>query len=108
MTFKLLRSLRLAAILLLSFMAALAAGRPLSAQSAGTGSITGTVTDASGGVVPNVTVEATSVDTGQSHGATTGTDGAYRFSLLPPGKYNVTFRAEHFKPVQIPAVTVNV
>ncbi len=108
MTSKMFRNVRLAAILLVSFVAALAAGGPVSAQSAGTGSLTGTVTDASGGVVPNVTVEATSVDTGQSHSATTGTDGAYRFSLLPPGKYNVTFRAEHFKPVQIPAVVVNV
>ena len=108
MTSKLLRSLRLVAILSVSFMAALAAARPLSAQSAGTGSLTGTVTDASGGVVPNVTVAAASVDTGRSHGATTGSDGVYRLSLLPPGKYNVTFRAEHFKPVQIPAVTVNV
>ena len=55
MTSNLLRGLRLAGVVLLSFMAALAAARPLSAQSAGTGSLTGTVTDDSGAVVPNVT-----------------------------------------------------
>jgi hypothetical protein len=108
MTPKLLPSLRLAATLLLSFMAALTAAGPLSAQSAGTGSLTGTVTDASGAVVPNVTVTATSVATGSAHGTSTGADGVYRFSLLPPGKYSVTFRAQQFKPVEIPAVTINV
>jgi Carboxypeptidase regulatory-like domain len=101
-------SLRLAAIILLMFVAALAVARPLSAQSAGTGSLTGTVTDASGAVIPNARVTATNAGTGQSYTATTSTDGAYRFSLLPPGKYNVKFAAPQFKPVQSLAATVNV
>jgi hypothetical protein len=108
MTFKSLSSFRLAAVLLLSFVAALAVARPLFAQSAGTGSLTGTVTDSSGAVVPNVTVTATSVGTGQSYPATTGADGAYRFSLLPPGKYNVKFEAPQFKTVESLAATVDV
>ena len=38
---------------------------PLLAQSASTGALSGTVTDATGAVVPNVTVTATNTDTGQ-------------------------------------------
>ena len=37
----------------------------LGAQTAATGALTGTVTDSTGAVVPNTTVTATSVDTGQ-------------------------------------------
>jgi Carboxypeptidase regulatory-like domain len=101
-------SLRLAAMILLMSVAALGVAQPLSAQSAGTGSLTGTVTDASGAVIPNVTVTATNSGTGQSYAASTSTNGAYRFSLLPPGKYNVKFAAAQFKPVESLAATVNV
>jgi carboxypeptidase family protein len=78
------------------------------AQTAGTGALTGTVTDPSGAVIPNVTVTAISVDTGQARTATTGTDGTYKISLLPPGNYRVTFEASGFKPVEIPSATVTV
>jgi Carboxypeptidase regulatory-like domain/TonB-dependent Receptor Plug Domain len=80
----------------------------LSAQTAASGALTGTVTDASGAVIPNATVTATSVDTGQARTATTGSDGAYTIGLLPPGKYRVKFEASGFKPVEIPAATINV
>ena len=80
----------------------------LSAQTAGTGALTGTVSDSSGAVIPNATVTATSVDTGQSRTAMTASDGAYTISLLPPGKYRVRFGASGFKPVEIPSATINV
>jgi Carboxypeptidase regulatory-like domain/TonB-dependent Receptor Plug Domain len=99
---------RIAAVVVLSLMIVMTFAVSLSAQSAGTGALTGTVTDPSGGVVPNVTVTATSADTGQAHVATTSGDGSYRFSLLPPGKYNVKFSAASFKSVEIQGVTVNV
>jgi hypothetical protein len=79
----------------------------VAAQTAGTGALTGRVTDASGGAVSNVTVTATSVDTGQVRNAITGTDGAYRFDLMPPGNYRVKFEATGFKPVEIPSATIN-
>ena len=79
----------------------------LMAQTAGTGALTGRVTDASGTVVANATVTATSVDTGQARSATTGTDGTYKFDLLPPGHYQVKFEAAGFKTVEIPSATVN-
>ncbi len=69
----------------------------LLAQSAGTGALTGTITDPTGAVVPNVTVTLTSADTNQVRTAMTGADGSYKFSLLPPGAYRVRFAAAGFK-----------
>ena len=80
----------------------------LLAQSAGTGALTGTVTDPTGAVVPNVTVTLTSADTNQARTANTGADGAYKFSLLPPGTYRVRFAAPGFKTSEIGGVTINV
>ncbi len=54
-----------------------------------TGSILGVVRDASGGVLPGVTVTATNVDTNQKQSARTDTAGEYRILALPVGKYNV-------------------
>jgi hypothetical protein len=80
----------------------------LMAQTAGTGALTGTLTDPSGAVVPNAMVTATSLDTGQVRTATTGADGAYTMGLLPPGNYSVKFEAAGFKPVEVPSATVTV
>src|SRR5579872_2476180 len=80
----------------------------LLAQSAGTGALTGTITDPSGAVVPNVTVTLTSTDTNQVRTAITGADGGYKFALLPPGTYRIRISAAGFKTAEISAVTVNV
>ena len=60
----------------------------LSAQ--GFGSINGTVTDASGAVVPNAEVTAVQVGTGISSTTTTGGQGNFVFPILPPSTYNIT------------------
>src|ERR1019366_5193158 len=78
------------------------------AQTASTGALIGTVTDSSGAVVPNVTVTATSVDSGQARTSMTASDGSYKFNLLPPGGYRVRFEAAGFRPIEIPSATVNV
>jgi len=94
---------------LLALTCLLAPATPfLMAQTAGTGALTGTVTDPSGAVVPNVRVTATSVDTGQARTAMTGSDGTYNIGLLPPGNYRVTFETAGFKPVEVPSATVTV
>ena len=80
----------------------------LLAQSAGTGALTGTVTDATGGVVPRAQVTLVSTDTNQSRAVTTGADGVYKFALLPPGTYRVRFSAPGFKTAEVSAITVNV
>ncbi len=99
MTYK--RLLRVAALL------AMGVGSLL-AQSAGTGAITGTVTDASGAVVPNVTVTSTNAGTNQTRTAITGADGIYRFNLLEPGAYRVRFSVTGFKTAEVASITLNV
>ncbi len=77
-------------------------------QTAGTGALTGTITDPTGAVIPKVTVTATNTDTGQARTAVTSSDGAYTISLLPPGTYKVTFSATGFKTAETDAVRINV
>jgi hypothetical protein len=80
----------------------------LSAQTAATGALTGTVSDPSGALVPNVTVTATNTDTSQMRTATTAVDGVYKFGLLAPGTYRVKFEASGFKAAEFPSVAVTV
>ena len=87
---------------------ALALQAALLGQSAGTGALTGTVTDMTGGIVPAATVVLTSTDTNQTRTATTGADGSYKFSLLPPGNYRARFSAPGFKTAEVTSITVNV
>ena len=81
---------------------------PVQAQSASTGGLIGTVSDPSGGVIAGATVTATNLGTGQSRTTTTDANGAYRFSLLPPGNYDVKFSASGFKTADVPSITVDV
>ena len=81
---------------------------PLKGQSAGTGALTGTVTDPSGAVVPDVTVTIVNAETNQTRSVTTGNDGVYKFTLLTPGSYKVRFSASGFKTSEVASVTVNV
>jgi len=60
------------------------------AQTMTTGDIVGTVTDASGAIVPNVKITAKFVDTNEVHQEVTNSNGQYRFSLMTPGDYLVT------------------
>lgn len=96
-------SCQLLAIVLLTVCAS-----SLLAQSAGTGALTGTVTDPGGGVIPRASVTLTNTETNQVRETATGADGAYKFSLLPPGTYRVRIGAQGFRTAEIPAVTVNV
>ena len=63
--------------------------------------ITGVVKDASGGVLPGVTVEASSPDLIEKvRTATTGPDGQYRILNLRGGTYSVTFSLPGFSTVR--------
>ena len=57
----------------------------LLAQSGATAALTGRVTDATGAVLPGVTVTATATATNQTRTAITAEDGVYRLPLLDPG-----------------------
>ena len=72
---------------------------PALAQIGQTASLTGTVTDATGAVLPGATVTvAGEALIGGSRTATTDADGRYRFPALPPGTYTMTVElGESFK-----------
>src|SRR5882672_4948766 len=61
------------------------------------GSISGTVTDATGAVVPQAHVALKSAGTGLSREATTNAEGVYALPDLPPGTYTLTVSATGFK-----------
>ena len=68
-----------------------------SAQGTSTGAITGTVKDASGGVLPGVAVEASSPALIEKVRATvTDEKGEYKIIELRPGTYSVTFTLQGF------------
>src|SRR5262245_44815986 len=74
----------------------LAMAPPASAQFQ-RGSIYGAVTDASGGVLPGVTVTLESSALLQPQTFVTAADGTYRFPALSPGVYNVTIDLAGFR-----------
>ena len=70
------------------------------------GVITGTITDPTGAVVPNATVTIRNVGTNISQSTTTGSEGSYRFSLVPPGTYTVDVKAANFAEVKATGIVV--
>ena len=72
-----------------------------------TGQISGTVQDATGAVVPNVTVTAKGVTTGTMRSTVTNTAGVYVLPNLHPGDWEVTLSASGFS-TQKKRVTVDV
>ena len=77
------------------------------AQLSGKGSVTGTVADASGAVIPNATVVATNGSTNISTETKTTGAGAYTFPNLDPGIYSITVSAEGFQKLKQENVHVN-
>ena len=61
-----------------------------------TADIIGRVTDASGAVLPGVTVTAENLGTHETRVAPTGGSGDYAFTLLPIGRYKVTIELQGF------------
>jgi hypothetical protein len=72
------------------------------------GSITGTVKDPTGAVLPDVQVTATNIDTKVENTATTNDLGLYRILNLPIGRYSVVFSRSGFKSYERKGITVAV
>ena len=98
-----LRSLRFAALLFALTALPFAAH----AQTA-TATLSGTVEDEKGAVVPGVTVAVLNVDTSFRRESTTNDSGSFLFTLLPPGHYSLTAERQGFKVMQVPSIVLNV
>ena len=72
-----------------------ASGR-LFGQAGATGTISGTVTDSSGAILPNVKITVTNTATNQSTHTVTSSAGDYNAPSLNPGTYTVTAEAPGF------------
>jgi hypothetical protein len=76
--------------------------------SAQTATVVGTITDPSGSVVPNVTVTATHVETGQVRSTKASDAGQYLFADVPIGHYTLKAEASGFGIAQQNDVVLNV
>src|SRR5689334_22628049 len=65
-------------------------------QTVVTGDIAGSVTDASGAVIPTSALTLKSSATGETKTANTGKNGDFRFALLRPGTYSLSVTAKGF------------
>lgn len=79
----------------------------VSAQTA-TATLTGTVADQNGAVIPSVEVTVENTGTRIKREVTTNENGSFTVPLLPPGEYTIMFRRDGFASVQVPKVVLNV
>ena len=73
-----------------------------------TASITGTVTDSTGAVIPGASVTVTETQTGVSHSITTGNGGDYQIPFLPVGVYSVSVHKDGFESTTRSGLKLNV
>ena len=71
-----------------------------------TADIVGTVTDASGAVLPGATITLTNTGTNVSRTSTTSASGDYVFNLLQVGTYGVKVEMKGFKTFTAPNITI--
>src|SRR5438874_4288462 len=99
-----LMRLRASFVLLLStllFAASLAI-----AQSGNQGSIEGTVTDTSGALIAGAHVKATNVATDAVNEATAGSEGVFKFPVLPVGTYDLVIDHSGFSNTTMKGISV--
>ena len=72
------------------------------------GSVTGTVTDSTGAVIPGAQISIVNAETGVESAAETGINGVYLVPNVPPGQYNIAAEADGFKRVEVNGLRLNV
>src|SRR5258706_3060508 len=72
------------------------------------GSISGTVTDQTGAVVPDTTVTALNLDTTVQQTTKTNSNGAYTLTNLPVGRYEIEIIRDGFKPYKRTGLVIDV
>src|SRR5262249_25637420 len=66
-----------------------------------TATLSGTVLDSQGAVVPDVAITISSRATGLKRQTTTNSEGLFTLPLLPPGIYSLQAQREGFSPVEV-------
>jgi hypothetical protein len=100
------RIFMLAAVLLL-LMGLAATPRRAFAQGGVTATLSGTVFDSSGAVVPGATITAKNKATASTTTAVSGADGLFTIPALEPGNYRVTVTLQGFKTAALEDVRLN-
>ena len=72
------------------------------------GTITGTITDPTGAIIPSATVTLTDTDTGLVLTGPTNKSGVYVFSPIKIGTYSVKAESKGFSVTQVSGLTLNV
>src|SRR5579863_7018588 len=72
------------------------------------GSISGTVTDQTGAVVPDATITALNLDTTTQQSTKTNSNVFYTFTTLPVGRYQIEILREGFKPYKRTGLVLDV
>src|SRR5437016_14515918 len=89
--------------LLFLFFAALASG-----QAVAVAEVSGTITDPSGGALPNAQVTMTETGKRLSRSTTTDVTGYYLLTNLPVGPYNLAVSAQGFRDYVVPGIVLQV
>ena len=71
-----------------------------------TADVLGTVTDASGAVLPGITITVHNHDTGADSSSTSDSAGNYMVRMLPVGRYSIKATSSGFKTWTVPEVTL--
>lgn len=90
--------------LVLAFLAI--CGLPVLGQT--TSSLTGTVTDPTGAVVPGASVVVKNNETGQEYTAKTNDDGVFTIPSLATGMYTATISVKNFKQAKVTEIKIDV
>jgi len=97
------------ALILFPLILGLIAGRPAFGQGGATGAISGTVVDVNGGEVAGADVQIINSSTyGLVRRLTTGADGSFEATLLPPAKYYVVVNKSGFAEAKASNIEVRV
>jgi Carboxypeptidase regulatory-like domain/TonB-dependent Receptor Plug Domain len=93
--------------LLVSAIAIVCAAAPARAQGSFFTSLSGTVVDSSGGVIPGADVKIKNTGTGAEFNTVSASDGGFTVPSLPGGTYSVTVSLMGFKTATLNEVTLN-
>jgi len=99
-------SLRGLGCVMAAVLAMASLGQPRLMAQLTSGDLTGTVSDATGAAIPNVSVQAVNVATGFATSQASGPSGDYHFSNLPVGIYNLTANATGFASATVKSISI--